>query len=107
MSPDSSIENMVRLGEAARQAGLTTQQLQYYLMVGLVEPTQQSSGGQRLFDRRAVKRIRMIRLLNESGYALRDIREIFLTNQSSPGTRSRPQKARSDAKPESRRRKRK
>ncbi len=69
---------MVRLGGAARQAGVTAQQLQYYLMVGLVKPTAQTPGGQRLFDRQTVKRIGMIRLLNESGYPLREIREIFL-----------------------------
>lgn len=72
----------MRLGEAARRGGITTQQLEYYVMVGLVEPTKLSLGRQRLFDRRAIKRIQMIRLLNESGYALRDIREIFVEGPS-------------------------
>ena len=72
---------MVRLSAAARQAGVTPQQLQYYLMVGLMKPTTQSRGGQRLFDHRAVRRIGMIRLLNESGYPLREIRDIFIAGR--------------------------
>jgi DNA-binding transcriptional MerR regulator len=79
-APDS--DDMVRSGEAARQAGITAQQLQYYCMVGLVRPSALSPGGQRLFDRRTVQRITMIRLLNESGYTLRSIREIFLNDRS-------------------------
>jgi len=75
-------DGMVRLGEAARNGGVTVAQLEYYLMVGLVAPTKLSLGRQRLFDRRTIKRIRMIRLLNESGYTLRDIREIFVDGPS-------------------------
>ena len=71
-------ENLLRLGPAARRAGVTPQQLQYYIMVGLVEPSELSTGHQRLFDPRAIKKIRMISLLNQSGYPLREIRDIFL-----------------------------
>ncbi|MHB1157100.1 MAG: helix-turn-helix domain-containing protein [Phycisphaerales bacterium] len=70
--------DMLRLSDAAEAAGVTPAQLQYYLMVGVVTPTQISPGHQRLFDPHAVQRIAMIRLLNESGYSLRDIREIFI-----------------------------
>jgi len=48
------------------------------MLVGLVEPTSRSGGRQRLFDARTIMRARMIRLLNESGYSLRDIRDIFI-----------------------------
>ena len=78
MATERSQSDLLRLADAARAAGVSVQQLQYYLMVGLVEASAVSSGRQRLFDRRAVKRIRMIKLLNDSGYGLRDIREIFL-----------------------------
>lgn len=72
---------MLRLSDAAQAAGVTPAQLQYYLMVGVVSPTQMSAGHQRLFDSRAVQRIAVIKLLNDSGYSLRDIREIFIQNQ--------------------------
>ncbi|MDX1564851.1 MAG: MerR family transcriptional regulator [Phycisphaeraceae bacterium] len=71
-------QSTMRIGEAARVAGITTQQLQYYLMLGVVEASDRSSGRQRLFDRRAVERIKLVHLLNRSGYGLREIREIFM-----------------------------
>jgi DNA-binding transcriptional MerR regulator len=78
----SKKDDLLRLGDAARAAGVTVQQLQYYLMIGVVEPTEFSGGDQRLFDRRALKKIRVVRLLNDSGYSLRDIREIFTSSKS-------------------------
>lgn len=70
--------DLLRLGEAAKAAGITPAQLEYYLAADVVRPTRKSGGQQRLFDARAVKRIQMVRLLNTGGYTLRDIREIFM-----------------------------
>lgn len=69
---------LISIGQAAKKAGVSTQSLQYYLMVGLLEPTQVTSSGRRMFDARAVERIRLIKRLNESGYPLRAIRELFM-----------------------------
>jgi MerR family mercuric resistance operon transcriptional regulator len=69
---------LISIGQAAEKAGVSRQSLQYYLMVGLMEPTQATSSGRRLFDAKAVERIRLIKRLNESGYPLRAIRELFL-----------------------------
>jgi len=69
---------MVRFGEAARLAGVTESQLQYYLYMRVAEPSATSEAGQRLFSPAAIQRIRMIKLLNDSGYPLREIREIFM-----------------------------
>lgn len=72
---------LYRIAEAAREAGVTKQSLQYYLLVGLVEPTERGAGRQQLFDEKAIERIRLVKKLNESGYPLREIREIFLRNK--------------------------
>jgi len=69
---------LLPIGEAAKKAGVSKQSLQYYLMVGLLEPTQVTPSGRRLFDARGVERIRLIKRLNESGYPLRAIRELFM-----------------------------
>jgi len=69
---------LVSIGEAAKKAGVSRQSLQYYLMIGLMEPSQVSPTGRRLFDAKAVERIALIRRLNESGYPLRAIRELFM-----------------------------
>jgi DNA-binding transcriptional MerR regulator len=66
------------VGKAAKKAGVSRQSLQYYLMVGLLEATEVTKTGRRLFDDKAVERIKLIRQLNDSGYPLRAIRELFM-----------------------------
>ncbi|MCX5646613.1 MAG: MerR family transcriptional regulator [Phycisphaerae bacterium] len=69
---------LVPIGLAAEKAGVSRQSLQYYLMVGLLEPTTVTPAGRRLFDRKAIERVRLIRRLNDGGYPLRAIRELFM-----------------------------
>jgi DNA-binding transcriptional MerR regulator len=68
----------VPIGAAAKRAGVTRQSLQYYLMVGLLEPAEVTQTGRRLFDQKSIERIKLIKKLNGLGYPLRDIKEIFL-----------------------------
>jgi len=70
------------IGVSAKKAGISRQSLQYYIMVGLVEPTKVSPSGRRLFDEEAIERIKLIKKLNESGYPLRAIRELFLEGRT-------------------------
>jgi DNA-binding transcriptional MerR regulator len=51
-------------------------------MVGLVEPTEVTTSGRRLFDNKNIGRIRLIKKLNDSGYPLRAIRELFLEGRT-------------------------
>ena len=73
--------SLMRIGSAAKKAGVSRQTLQYYVMVDLIKPSSRSPSGQRLFDQNAVKRIKLIRRLNRSGYTLRGIRDIFLSGK--------------------------
>ena len=70
------------IGAAAKKAGISRQSLQYYLMVGLLEPTEVTPTGRRMFDEKGIERIKLIRKLNDSGYPLRAIRELFLEGRS-------------------------
>ena len=72
----------VPIGQAAEKAGISRQSLQYYLMVGLLEPTEVTQSGRRLFDQKAIERIRLIKKLNDSGYPLRAIRELFMEGRT-------------------------
>ena len=72
------MEKLLTIGTAAKEAGISRQSLQYYLMIGLLEPTKISPSGRRLFDGRAIERIKLVRKLNVSGYPLRAIRELFI-----------------------------
>ena len=73
---------LVPIGQAAKKAGISRQSLQYYLMVGLLEPTEITPTGRRLFDESSIEKIKLIKKLNESGYPLRAIRELFLEGRT-------------------------
>jgi len=73
---------LLSVGQAAKKAGISRQSLQYYLMVGLLEPAKVSDTGRRLFDDAAVERIKLIKKLNDSGYPLRAIRELFVEGRT-------------------------
>jgi DNA-binding transcriptional MerR regulator len=74
----SEKSKLVPIGTAAKKAGVSRQSLQYYLMVGLLEPAEVTQTGRRLFDQKRIERIKLIKELNKSGYPLRAIRELFL-----------------------------
>lgn len=71
-------EALTSIGKAAEKAGVSRESLQYYLMVGLLEPTEVTASGRRLFSDKAIERIKLIKRLNKSGYPLRAIRELFM-----------------------------
>lgn len=66
------------IGSAAKKAGISRQTLQYYLMLGLLEPAEITPTGRRLFSEKSIERTKLIKKLNDSGYPLRAIRELFL-----------------------------
>ena len=70
----------LRISEAAKSAGVSRQTVEYYIMLGLVEPIRIREGdrNRRFFDEEAIRRIKLVRKLNKSGYTLRDIREVYL-----------------------------
>jgi DNA-binding transcriptional MerR regulator len=74
----SQKSKLLAIGAAAEKAGISRQSLQYYLMVGLLEPTEITPSGRRMFDPESIKRIRLIKKLSDSGYPLREIRELFI-----------------------------
>ena len=73
---------LIPIGAAAKKAGISRQSLQYYIMVGLLEPVEVTDTGRRMFDEKLVERVKLIKRLNESGYPLRAIRELFLEGHS-------------------------
>lgn len=74
----------MRISQAAREAGVGTSTLEYYILLGLVRPRRRKDRGGRFFDEILIKRIRLIHQLNQSGYTLRDIREIYLAPHRTP-----------------------
>lgn len=69
---------LVRISQAALQAGVSRQTIEYYIMIGLIAPVRPGGKAGRYFDDKLIQRIRLIRQLNESGYPLREIRLTYL-----------------------------
>ncbi len=73
----SQAKPLMRISRAAETAGVSRQTVEYYIMLGLILPIRPAGRRQRFFDDALVRRIRLIRRLNESGYTLRSIRETY------------------------------
>ena len=83
----SEKDKLMQIGTAAKEAGISRQSLQYYMMLGLLEATEVTATGRRMFNAKTVERIRLIKKLNESGYPLRAIRDLFMDRRpDSEGT---------------------
>ncbi|WPD18325.1 heavy metal-responsive transcriptional regulator [Thermaerobacter composti] len=67
---------MMRIGEAARQAGVSPHALRYYESLGLIR-CRRSGSGYRLYDRETVERVRFIRRAARLGFTLEEIAEIL------------------------------
>ena len=67
-----------RASEVIARTGVTRQMFYNYLAIGLIAPNSLTPGGRNLYGDDCLRRIRLIRRLNRSGYTLRDIREIFM-----------------------------
>jgi DNA-binding transcriptional MerR regulator len=76
---------LVTIGVAAKKAGISRQSLQYYIMLGLLEATEVTKTGRRLFNQKSIERVKLVKKLNDSGYPLRAIRELFLEGRARLG----------------------
>jgi len=82
MSPEEqSPQSLFRISAAAEAADVSKQTIEYYVMLGLIDPIRKPDSKGRFFDDELIKRIRLIREMNKSGYTLRDIRETYLSNR--------------------------
>jgi DNA-binding transcriptional MerR regulator len=68
---------MLTIGRAARESGLTSDTLRYYERRRLIQRPRRSRGGYRLYDERALNRLRLIRHARSIGFSLDEIAAIF------------------------------
>ena len=74
---DSEPAQLLKARDVLEATGISHQVLYRYVTLGLVEEAGSTQGGRRLFHPRVVPLIEHIRGLNETGYSLREIKEIF------------------------------
>ncbi|MBU7598337.1 MerR family transcriptional regulator [Streptomyces sp. P38-E01] len=63
-----------KVGELARQTGLTVRALHHYERIGLLEPSERTAGGHRLYDEADVARLYRIVTLRGLGLSLESVR---------------------------------
>ena len=73
----SESPDFLRTRDLLRETGITHQILYRYVTMGLVREEAQGDGGHRVFPPETVGVIKLIQRLNQSGYTLRDIKDIF------------------------------
>lgn len=66
-------DQLLRIGQLAAQAGVSTRTVDYYTTLGLLTPAERSPGNFRLYEPAAVERIALIRQLEAHGVSLDDI----------------------------------
>ena len=70
------------IGKVARLSKVTADTLRYYEREGLISPAAKSSGGYRLYDNDAVRRIRFIKQAQHCGFTLMEIRDLLAVRAS-------------------------
>jgi DNA-binding transcriptional MerR regulator len=67
----------MQIGEVARRAGITLRTVRYYEELGLINHTVRTKGGFRLYDDGELRKLEMIRDLQELDFPLAKIRSLF------------------------------
>lgn len=65
------------ISQAARQFGLRPSALRYYERIGIL-PAVERMSGQRRYDEASLRRLAVIQRARDAGFALEDIRELFV-----------------------------
>lgn len=66
----------MKIGDIARQAGLNTSAVRYYERVGLL-PKPPRTGGQRRYDAGILTRLAIVRMAQEAGFSIEEIRTLL------------------------------
>lgn len=73
-----------RVGGIARETGVTIRTLHYYEEIGLLIPSGRSEAGHRLYGASDIRRLHQIRALQQAGFRLAEIRDLFEEEALSP-----------------------
>jgi hypothetical protein len=77
MPKPESERKLYKTGDVLKRTGITRQMLYTYTTMGLIEEAKKTPTGQKLFDESIFRHLKLIHDLHESGYTLRDIKDIF------------------------------
>jgi len=72
---DDACEPYIRIGDVARQFGLTLRALRFYEDKGLLSPRRE--GNTRLYARKDIARLKMVLLGRRAGFSLREVKQVM------------------------------
>ena len=75
-------KSSVTIGRLAKASDVKVTTIRYYESIGLIDPPDRSEGGQRLYDKKAIERMRFIRHGRDLGFPLEAIRELIALSQN-------------------------
>ena len=73
---------LLTIGQLAQRAGATPSMLRFYEREGLLGAAQRSAAGYRLYPESALRHLEIVKELKETGYTLRDIKELFFARKA-------------------------
>jgi DNA-binding transcriptional MerR regulator len=68
-----ALDRAYRIGEVARETGVTVETLRFYERRGLLGTPARTAGGARRYDRRAIERVRFVKRAKALGLTLREV----------------------------------
>ncbi len=75
------------IGKLGQRTGLAPSAIRFYEEKGLLEQAARTTGARRVFDASAVERLQTIRLAQQVGFTLTEIRALLLTDGNASGHR--------------------
>jgi DNA-binding transcriptional MerR regulator len=76
---------MLKIGELAKQTGISVGTLRYYESLGLIEPSQRSESGYRYYAEAAIQKIQFIKKAQALQFSLVEIKQILaICKQGNP-----------------------
>jgi DNA-binding transcriptional MerR regulator len=91
MGEREAVIQAARIGQVAKETGLSIDAIRFYEKEGLLKRSSRTEGGFRLFGPREIQALRFIRKAQQLGFSRGEIREpLFLRDEDVPACRDVP-----------------
>jgi len=75
------VRNGLKIGQVAREAGMTAKTIRYYELLGLLPEPRRTESGYRLYGQGAVERLEFIKKAKRLGLSLDEIKDILALHE--------------------------